>query len=316
MKCCQALVCGMVTVLALTSFTRADDTREAAVNRIVANTDIAYVSDYISFTGQDEHGYVTFALDTNRGRDGADYQAEHFVVLHDQKTGWIRMQGGGSYENKGTVLTRLPDSQNFRFTGDPATGLTVDSTTNGLSLIIDPIPERTSRSDDGFVFSMGSAPAVLRWHGRVISGRVIYELLAMAGFNRLSGITLGSGFGSFQGLYLYVEGSDDLYIHQRLGGDADEISGFGAIGDETIHLRHLEFEVTELAFAPGFFRWPRAWTIRGDTDHGPISLSIRLHDRKLISTWILGGFAMGIVQGTLDYGGRTFPVYGLGELIM
>jgi hypothetical protein len=294
----------------------ADDARIETVNDIVAAVDVAYVSDYISFVGSDAQGRVAFALDTNRGRDGDDYQAEHFVVMHDEENGWIRMQGDGDYENKGQALTAIPDSADFRFSGTPATGLTVTSPTNGLRLIIDPISERTARGDADRIFSMGSAPATLQWRGRKIGGRVIYELLAMANFNRLSGVTLGSGFSSFQGLYLRVGHSDDFYIHRRQGGDTDELLAFSVTGGEMVHPRNIEFEITDHAIAPGFYRWPTAWTVRWDAGRGPATLSVRLHNRNLIITWILGGFAMGIVEGTLNYDGRTVPVYGLGELIM
>src|SRR3989441_9773047 len=46
---------------------------------------LIYVSDYFSFVGADQHGRVAFALDNNRGRDGEAFQAEHFVVLHDEQ---------------------------------------------------------------------------------------------------------------------------------------------------------------------------------------------------------------------------------------
>ena len=312
----RAWVCGLVTALLMVNCAVAGDERIAKVNDIVAASDVAYVSDYISFAGSDQQGRVAFALDTNRGRDGDDYQAEHFVVMHDEGSGWIKMQGGGDYENKGRKLAALPDSGDFRFSGTPITGLTVTSPTNGVTLIIDPIPERTVQGGSGRIFSMGSAPATLKWRGRSIAGRVIYELLAMANFNRLSGVSLGSGFGSFQGLYLRVIENDDFYIHLRRGGDADELSAFGVTDNETVHPGNIEFEITDHAFAPGFYRWPMAWKVHWVTGQGPATLSVRLHDRKLITTWILGGFAMGIIEGTLDYDGRTVPVYGLGELIM
>ena len=309
-------LCGAVTALLMLTSAVADDTRMATVEGIVATADVAYVSDYISFAGSDAQGRVAFALDTNRGRDGDDYQAEHFVVMHDDEEGWIKIQGDGDYENKGQALAAIPDSGDFRFSGTPAAGLIVTSPTNGLTLTIDPIPERTVQGDAGRIFSMGSAPATLQWHGRTIRGRVIYELLAMANFNRLSGITLGGGFGSFQGLYLRVGENDDFYIHRRQGGEDDELLAFGVTGDATMHPRNLEFEDTDRTFAPGFYRWPTAWTVHWDAEKGPATLSVRLHDRNLIVTWILGGFAMGIVEGTLVYDGRTVPVYGLGELIM
>ena len=55
------------------------------------DTALLYVSDYVSFVGEDHHGRVAFALDNNRGRDGESWQAEHFVVLHDEHEGWISL---------------------------------------------------------------------------------------------------------------------------------------------------------------------------------------------------------------------------------
>ena len=51
------------------------------------DSSLLYVSDYFSFVGEDADGRVTFALDNNRGRDGESWQAEHFVVLHDEGEG-------------------------------------------------------------------------------------------------------------------------------------------------------------------------------------------------------------------------------------
>ncbi len=45
---------------------------------------LTYYSDYFSFIGRDDQGMVAFALDNNRGQDKDSWQAEHFVVLHDE----------------------------------------------------------------------------------------------------------------------------------------------------------------------------------------------------------------------------------------
>jgi len=55
---------------------------------LLEGTRLAYTSDYVSFSGADEHGRVAFAIDTNRGRDGGESQAEHlYAVLHDEHAG-------------------------------------------------------------------------------------------------------------------------------------------------------------------------------------------------------------------------------------
>lgn|GEM_PF-6984486 len=57
------------------------------VRKLVEGTALVYVSGYFSFVGSDAQGNVTFAIDNNRGRDGENYQAEHFLVLHNEKQG-------------------------------------------------------------------------------------------------------------------------------------------------------------------------------------------------------------------------------------
>jgi len=64
-----------------------------------SSSTLIYVSDYFSFVGADQHGRVAFALDNNRGRDGEAFQAEHFVVLHDEHEGWTDIAGNGPYDN-------------------------------------------------------------------------------------------------------------------------------------------------------------------------------------------------------------------------
>src|SRR3982750_4580299 len=72
---------------------------DAPLEELPAST-LLYVSDYFSFVGQDSNGHVAFALDNNRGRDGESYQAEHFLVLHDERLGWMTLAGNGPYENR------------------------------------------------------------------------------------------------------------------------------------------------------------------------------------------------------------------------
>lgn len=79
---------------------------------------LSYYSDYYSFVGWDENGAVAFAIDNNRGQDGATWQAEHFVVLFDEQTGWQSLQGNGAYDNTAKALSAIPDSSYFSFSGD------------------------------------------------------------------------------------------------------------------------------------------------------------------------------------------------------
>jgi len=86
---------------------------------------LTYYSDYFSFIGRDDQGMVAFALDNNRGQDKDSWQAEHFVVLHDEKTGWQPAKGSGPYENSSGQLERIPDSPFFTFEGTVSSGLII-----------------------------------------------------------------------------------------------------------------------------------------------------------------------------------------------
>jgi hypothetical protein len=39
---------------------------------------------------------MLFALDTNRGRQSARYQAEHFVTLYAEPEGWIPIEASSN----------------------------------------------------------------------------------------------------------------------------------------------------------------------------------------------------------------------------
>jgi hypothetical protein len=82
---------------------------------------LAYYSDYFSFIGGDANGFVAFALDNNRGIDGSDYQAEHFGVLYDENSGWVKLVGTGDYENVHGELERIPNSPHFTFWSEKGT---------------------------------------------------------------------------------------------------------------------------------------------------------------------------------------------------
>ena len=131
----------------------------ASQNGEAAASTLVYVSDYFSFIGEDDSGRVVFALDNNRGRDGDAWQAEHFVALHDEQQGWTELAGNGEYDNLGKQVLVIPDSPFFQFQGTPATGITIISLPNDLTLRVDPIPERLSREQDEGRYWMGA------WHG-------------------------------------------------------------------------------------------------------------------------------------------------------
>lgn len=279
---------------------------------------LVYVSDYFSFVGADEQGRVAFALDNNRGRDGEEYQAEHFLVLHDETRGWVDLAGNGPYDNGDERLTNIPDSAFFQFEGAPRSGITVRSPQNDLLLRAEPIPERLTRAHDAARFWMGSAPAVLEWAGRRLKGRVIYEHLYMPGFNRLTRTYVGL-WNDFQGFYLSIGGTGDLYLHsqqsERLAPLTGNLVGFAVIDGRQEPLEDLAFIVEDRRLALGLYRWPSAWQIRWKGGKRS-SIDFALSERKVLANWIIGGFAMGIVKGEIRRDGRTYTFYGLAELIM
>lgn len=215
-------------------------------------TSLLYVSDYFSFIGKDAHGHVAFALDNNRGKDDEAYQAEHFVVLHNEQQGWVDMQGNGSYENRVDDLRGIPDSLDFQFLGTPETGMTIISESNALSLTISAISPAYSRTHKGGEMWVGSASGTLQWKERTLTGRVIYEYLMMPDFNRLTRTYWGL-WKEFQGFYLSLDGAGDLYIHSQhsdmLAPLIGTLDGFMAQGGTSERFQILQ--LTPLSFRQG-----------------------------------------------------------------
>ena len=280
---------------------------------------LIYVSDYFSFIGQDHQGHVGFALDNSRGRDGDAYQAEHLVLLHDDKQGWVELEGSGRYDNSGKELKTIPQSPSFRFAGMPYTGMAIVSESNRLSLKIPPIVRRTRTRHDGASVSMGTAQAVLSWQGRTIPGRVVYESFIMPNFNRLTH-TYWDMWNEYQGFYLKVGTDGDLYLHshksERLALLMGFRDGFMALNNETGMMKDMNVEVLGRELAWGFYKWPTSWRVTWTGPKGQAVVILKQLSRTSIGNWAIGGFSMAVVTGELEYGGKKMPVYGLAELIM
>jgi hypothetical protein len=293
-------------------------TQEAGT--LVSASDLVTVSDYFSFVGADSQGRVAFAIANNRGRDGSAYQAKHFyAVLHDERRGWMHVSGIGRYENTDHTLLTIPDSSFFQFVGQPATGLTITSPVNHLTLRLDAIPERLILADDGTLFALGSAAAQFTWKERVIPGRVIYEYLVKKNFNLMTRRSL-KGLGAFQGLYLLAGMASDLCIQHSLMkltvAGTPPLLGFWVLGGQSAQLDQLRFEVSRHALAFGTYRWPTMWHIRWQGSKGLCESSVTLWTRKPLGNWVLAGLSMGIVSGKLSYDDQQIPLYGLAELFM
>ncbi|MGH7255964.1 MAG: hypothetical protein ACREI3_09315, partial [Nitrospirales bacterium] len=155
----------------------------------------------------------------------------------------------------------------------------------------------------------------------------IYEYLFLPDFNRLTR-TYWNLWKEFQGLYALVEPvaesgtrqPGDFYLHSqrspRLTPLVGERVGFLVLGERSEVLQDPQWRVQARNFALGFYRWPMAWEGSWSGRHGFGSVTLGLSDRKVFGNWLIGGFAMGVVRGELTYDGRTYPVYGLAELIM
>ena len=288
-----------------------------------AEEKLSYYSDYFSFVGRDAVGFVAFALDNNRGVDGPDYQAEHFGVLYDQKSGWIQLVGMGDYSNIHGTLDLIPDSPHFSFSGHAETGLTIRSNDNFLSLKIEPLIIQLRESDEKRIQNWGAAKAELYWKGREISGRVIYEGLVHHNWNRLTRTYTGT-WDNFQGFYLALDlGSPvtwrDLYLRSQGKGGNHRTKGFISAIDWQGEIHTTRFKAYEKAFNFGFFRWPQRWDIevklKGSEGRTPGQLTLRQVSRKNQGNWIVGGFAMAVVEGELQRNGKAIPVLGFVELI-
>ncbi len=283
------------------------------------DTALLYVSDYISFVGEDRHGRVAFALDNNRGRDGESWQAEHFVVLHDEHAGWISLEGSGAYQNSTHELVTIPPSPFFQIEGMPRTGLSITSPPNNLTLIVQPIPIRLERDHDEGRFWLGSATAQLQWNDRTLNGRVIYEYFMMPEFNRLSRTYWGL-WKHFQGLYLTIEGLGDLYVHSQESDMMEPLvgnmSGFFAVREESEPLQALQVTLLDHRQAWGLYRWPSAWSLNWINKTAVGRALLEVKELKTMGNWVIGGFGMGIVHGIVYYNGKEYAAYGLAELIM
>lgn len=280
---------------------------------------LAYYSDYFSFIGSDDRGRVAFALDNNRGRDGDSWQAEHFVVLHDEKAGWQVVTGSGPYYNITRQLETIPNSPDFSFEGTVSTGLRIRSGTNVLELRISPLKVRIAEKRGLAEYRLGSAGATLIWKNRTLTGRVIHEYLFVPAFNRLTRKYAGE-FSDFHGIYASIENVGDLFFHTQKSAFFSPLiakqEGFLFLNGQGYSLPSLDVSVRKSSFAPGFYRWPEWWegSFAAGLDH--YAFTARTTDRKTISSWVTGGFAMGIVKGSLVSAHETWTLYGLGELII
>ena len=289
-------------------------------SELLADAKLAYVSDYFSFAGADEHGPVVFALDTNRGRDGDRFEAEHlYGVLHEGGLGWVHLEGVGRYRNERCELLSIPDSAAFKFLGTPAHGIVVASPSNGLTLAVEPLTERMRRDGVDRHFLLRSGAASLHWRGRRIPGRVIYEYLVGRGMNLMTRRSF-SGLAGLEFLYLRTDEDEDLYLQLHHGPGAldgiEPLYGFSAGGTGTVQLERLAMGSTRHAFARGLYRWPTSWEARWNEPGGVGSAHLSIESAMDLGNWVLAGFRMAPVTGELKTSTKgTVGIHGLAEVL-
>ena len=295
----------------------------AEIEANIASADTAMFTDYYSFVGRDERGWIGFAIDNNRQRAGSEYEADHATFMYDAEIGFVDLVGYGTYETSDEALLHVPDSAYFTFErSESETVLT--STKHDLVL-------RFGRTEPHFHDSrpqasalMGLAPATLSWQGRELTGDIVSERLGFKDFDRRK---MGSALAKqtlsnkgFHGLYLTTEHSEVIYLrasNMELGLiDGPSAVGFGNPGGHSGMFRSVNISVDAWRAAPGFYRLPRSWSATWG-EGGEFSLSVSEADSKIYTNWALGGFAMTWVEGTLrSAAGDRSHVAGFAELIL
>ncbi len=280
---------------------------------------LAYYSDYFSFVGWDELGPVAFAIDNNRGQDGESWQAEHFVVLYDAQSGWQAPSGNGAYDNSAKSLEQIPDSDYFTFSGDVSSGMVISSAVNGLHLELEQIKPVIDNARGLSAYRLGSAAATLHWNERTLKGRVIHEYLFLPAFNRLTRTYFGV-FDDFHGVYAAIDQRGDFYFHSQKSDFLVELTGYDegfiVLNGTAVALNNFSPRVEGRRQGRGFYRWPLGWSGTFSALAAQYQFDLRIEHQSMIANWVIGGFAMGIVQGDLKKDGVVLPVFGIGELIM
>jgi hypothetical protein len=316
------LVLSLLTAAALFQsclFQRVDDRLFSITAEELKTVKLAYYSDYFSFIGSDDAGTVGFALDNNRGRDGDSFQAEHFVVLHDDKTGWQSVAGNGFYENAARQLDTIPDSSFFSFKGAAQEGFEITSEPNALALKTAPMHIHISRTKGIAQYRLGSAGATLEWGDRRLKGRVIHEYLFLPAFNRLTRKYVDA-FDDFRGVYASVGNEGDLYFHTQKSEAffplIEPREGFLFLDGKRRLFSSLKVRALDTSFAWGFYRWPMSLSGEFEAGSDRYDFAVHVTDKKTIRNWVIGGFSMGILKGRMVSPLGTYTLSGLGEFIL
>jgi hypothetical protein len=111
----------------------------------------------------------------------------------------------------------------------------------------------------------------------------------------------------------------DLYLRSQNREGGRRTRGFVAGDDWHGAIHSPLFIADKKAFNFGFFRWPQRWRIqvklKDQEESAPAQLNLHQESRKNLGNWIVGGFAMSVVEGELIRNGEAIPVLGWAELI-
>ncbi len=282
---------------------------------------VLYYSDYYSFVGRDEKGYVYLAHDNNRGRTGEQYYADQWIAMFDEARGWIDVTGSAHYPNPQRALDWIPPSDHFRFSGKPETGVIMVGDTSAMRKTVEPLPRTLYRENADGIFWVGGAPATLEWKGRTLKGRVVFEYLQRHNWNRFTA-DFGRNWQNFNGLYLLTDTGHDYYVHyhERQGGSDLNGKLVGLASWSTpAPVTDLEFKISQsVAVDYRTYRWPDRWQVDFGHAGKRWRLELATEHRRLIADGESGGFAMSVVKGTIaDRDGTDrFGVVGWGELLI
>ncbi|MGL4242518.1 MAG: hypothetical protein ACRCTI_15520 [Beijerinckiaceae bacterium] len=278
-----------------------------------------YHSDYFSFIGSDAQGTVYLAHDNNRGQTGERFFADHWIMMWADGQGVVPIVGSAHYPNPGKLLEFIPDSDNFQFRGTIAGGMRMMSATNGIDMNVEGLKPILRRQQPDNDYWIGAAPATMRWKGRTLSGRVIFEFIARKGYNRFTS-DFGANWSNFNGLYLLTDDGRDVYLryHERVQPGVPRESGMATIEAEGV-LTDIAFRIAESrAVADRDYRWPMKWDV-GFTHNGArwrlTGETVALEE---VADWKRGGFAMSVIKGEImkadGSGKRAFK--GWAELLI
>jgi hypothetical protein len=175
------------------------------------------------------------------------------------------------------------------------------SASNGIDMEmggLEPILRHQLPDND---FWIGAAPATMKWRGRTLEGRVIFEFIARRGFNSFTS-DIGDNWRNFNGLYLLTEDGRDIYVryHEKLTPGVPRESGMATVERDGV-MSDIDFRITaSRAVDSRTYRWPTNWAVDFTYNGSRWTLSGETLFLEMVADWNWGGFAMSIISGELS----------------